>query len=106
MNSRYNLINSLKTPCVKRGESRFYVIDFHHIDPRNKLFTVSDGNKVHKSKEDVLSEIQKCACLCKNCHREFHYFYGFKSEHPVEDFEKYLKEGAENGQVVPGVCSD
>jgi hypothetical protein len=93
MSTHFNFINSLKTPCVKCGEDRFYVIDFHHIDPSKKLFTISDGQKAHKSKEDVLEEVKKCVCLCKNCHKEFHYFYGVKSEHPVEDLEKYLKEG-------------
>ena len=29
----------------------------------------------------------------KNCHKEFHYFYGVKSEHPKEDLDKYVKEG-------------
>ena len=93
MNTHFNFINSLKTPCVKCGESRFYVIDFHHIDPSTKLFTISDGSKTHKSNEDVMNEVKKCVCLCRNCHKEFHYFYGVKSEHPKEDLEKYLREG-------------
>lgn len=106
MNARFNFINSLKQPCVKCGDSRFYVIEFHHIDPTTKLFTISDGQKSHKSKEDVVNEVKKCVCLCRNCHKEFHYFYGVKSEHPVEDLNRYLKEGVENEQAVPGVCSD
>lgn len=106
MHTHFNFINSLKQPCVKCSDSRFYVIEFHHIDPTTKLFTISDGQKSHKSKEDVENEVKKCVCLCRNCHKEFHYFYGVKSEHPVEDLEKYLREGVENGQIVPGVCSD
>jgi hypothetical protein len=89
----YNHLNSLKTPCVKCGEDRFYVIDFHHIDPKTKLFTLGDGQKAHKSKEDVVNEVKKCVCLCKNCHKEFHYFYGNKLKNPIEDLENYLKEG-------------
>ena len=76
--------------CAKCGETRFYVIDFHHKDPSNKLFTISDGRKTHKSNVDVLTEVKKCVCLCRNCHKEFHYFYGVKSEHPIEDLEEYF----------------
>ena len=93
MHTYFSFLNSLKTPCVKCGETRFYVIDFHHIDPKMKSFSLGDGSKTHKSKEDILSEVSKCVCLCKNCHKEFHYFYGIKSEHANEDLEKYLKEG-------------
>lgn len=100
MHAHFNFINSLKTPCVKCGDDRFYVIDFHHIDPAKKIFTLSDGRKTHKSKDDVLKESEKCVCLCKNCHKEFHYFYGVKSEHPVEDLEKYLKEGVRDEHIV------
>lgn len=93
MHTHFNFINSLKTKCVKCGDDRFYVLEFHHIDPSTKLFTLGDGRRQHKSKDDVLKEIAKCVCLCKNCHKEFHYFYGVKSEHPIEDLDKYLKEG-------------
>lgn len=96
MSAHFNFINSLKTPCVKCGEDRFYVIDFHHIDPSKKLFTLSDGQKAHKSKVDVLREVDKCVCLCKNCHKEFHYFYGVSLAHPIEDLRKYLEEGVTN----------
>ena len=106
MNTHFNFINSLKTSCAKCGESRFYVIDFHHINPADKLFTISDGSKTHTSTEDVVNEIKKCVCLCKNCHKEFHYFYGVKSEHPNEDLEHYLKEGVEDGTTLPRVRAD
>lgn len=100
MSKHFNFINSFKTPCVKCGESRFYVIDFHHVDPNQKLFSISDGQKAHKSKEEVINEIKKCVCLCKNCHKEFHYFYGVKSEHLKEDLDKYLKEGVNGEHAV------
>lgn len=96
MSAHFNFVNSLKTKCAKCGDSRFYVLDFHHIDPSTKSFALGDGQKQHKSKQDVLDEVAKCVCLCRNCHKEFHYFYGVKSEHPVEDLEKYLKEGVKD----------
>jgi protein-arginine kinase activator protein McsA len=59
--------------CEKCGESRSYVLDFHHIDPTKKLFTIGKRKRVYK-KEIILKEIEKCISLCSNCHREFHHF--------------------------------
>lgn len=87
---RHEFLDSLKTPCAKCGEKRVYLLQFHHIDPTKKLFDVGDGTKQHKSQEDVIEESKKCVCLCSNCHKEFHYFYGVKSKDPVGDLQKYL----------------
>lgn len=67
--------NSLKTPCIKCGEIRKYVIDFHHIDPSIKSFNINLCIK-ERSWSTFKEEIQKCVCLCRNCHQEFHYLYG------------------------------
>lgn len=79
---------ALKTPCVKCGESRPWVIQFHHKDYREKKFDISKC--AGRSEESVLDEIDKCVCLCSNCHDEFHYFYGDKSNTPLEDLSNYL----------------
>ena len=64
-------IDSRKTPCVKCGESRLMCLSFHHKQPSEKEFTIG---KVRKSSLKVIEqEINKCICLCFNCHREFHY---------------------------------
>ena len=79
--------NALKTPCVKCGEDRLYLIQFHHIDPTTKLFNISEGGSRNRNIED---ESKKCVCLCSNCHDEFHYFYGKKPKNPKESLEEYL----------------
>jgi hypothetical protein len=43
--------------------------DFHHKDPKQKLFTLSKSNK---SFEQQRLEADKCMLLCKNCHAEIH----------------------------------
>ena len=78
-----------KTPCVKCGDSRPYVIDFHHIDPSTKSFNVSTMGSRHTTVE-ISEEVKKCVCLCRNCHQEYHYFFGNKPEKPVESLEEYL----------------
>ena len=68
-------IQNLKkeTVCQKCGESRWYLLDYHHIDPTTKKNTVARLT-IHSSLENALEEIDKCIPLCSNCHREFHYF--------------------------------
>ena len=60
--------------CAKCGENRGYVLDFHHIDPSIKEKSVSRMISNNYKTDKVYDEIEKCICLCSNCHREFHYF--------------------------------
>jgi hypothetical protein len=55
--------------CQWFGPMDYAVIDFHHKDPTTKSFAVS--NKDHTFEETV-REIEKCICLCSNCHRLHH----------------------------------
>lgn len=80
-----------KSPCIKCGESRLYLIHFHHIDPATKEFCI--GAEIVVRKEDVIEkEIKKCVCLCSNCHDEFHYLYGLKPKDPIGSLEEYLTD--------------
>jgi hypothetical protein len=46
-------------------------LEFHHIDPNAKEFGIS--SKAHSTAWDKLcKELDKCALLCANCHREVH----------------------------------
>ena len=42
-------------------------LDFHHINPNNKLFHLSNGGSFPLDK--VCNEMRKCTILCANCHR-------------------------------------
>lgn len=58
--------------CLKCGETRQYLLDFHHMDKNTKdagLANLISDSKVEK----FFEEIQKCILLCSNCHREFHW---------------------------------
>ena len=57
--------------CSKCKDDRWYVLDFHHIDPSNKLGEISI--LVNFSMKKVYDELKKCVPLCKNCHAEFHH---------------------------------
>ena len=81
-------IHKLKNSCVKCGESRPYAIDFHHIDPKTKEFEPSQ--LINASNQKLSDELKKCICLCRNCHAEFHYWYGNKPKEPVKALNEYL----------------
>lgn len=86
-----DMLYSLRTSCVKCGENRKYVIDFHHIDPSKKKFNISQGVSSSTPQEKIEAEVAKCVCLCRNCHQEFHHFYGMHPRKPVEALEEYLQ---------------
>lgn len=66
---RSKILEELKSGgCIKCGDKRHYVIDFHHLDPHQKDVAMSDG-----SIKQIMKEKDKCVLLCSNCHREFHY---------------------------------
>lgn len=80
------LLNA-KTACLKCGEDRPYVIQFHHIVPATKSIKHSVRNY---SLEKIEQELDKCVCLCANCHIEFHHLYGSNPDKPREALEEYL----------------
>ena len=71
--------------CEKCGETRFYLLDFHHKNPDQKEFSIS--KKATIKLENLMPEIKKCIILCSNCHREFHYL----NEHFGLKLDDYLK---------------
>ena len=44
-------------------------LEFHHLDPNEKDFTISNGNF---KLIEALEESKKCILICSNCHRELH----------------------------------
>lgn len=69
------IVQELKSQskCAKCGESRGYVLDYHHIDPSIKSNDIARMTSSKYQLDEVFKEIEKCVCLCSNCHREFHY---------------------------------
>ena len=44
-------------------------LDFHHLDPNKKDFTISNGNF---KLVEAIEESKKCILICSNCHKELH----------------------------------
>jgi transposase len=58
--------------CIKCGYDKCYAsLDFHHRDQAEKDFEIS---RVEWYKwEKMKHELDKCDCLCRNCHAELHF---------------------------------
>ena len=46
-------------------------LDFHHLDPKIKDFSIS-AMFGKKSLEELVKEVDKCILVCRNCHMELH----------------------------------
>lgn len=53
--------------CCKCANNDFRVLEFHHL--KDKDFNIGDGVGWGYSIELIKLEIEKCECLCANCHR-------------------------------------
>lgn len=58
--------------CIVCKTNDFRVLDFHHRDSSTKMYRIA--HMIYRaSQAKILAEIQKCDCLCSNCHRILHY---------------------------------
>ncbi|MBX7173794.1 MAG: hypothetical protein K1X72_22685 [Pyrinomonadaceae bacterium] len=58
--------------CEKCGENHPACLEFHHIDPKEKKFSLGRA-KSHLTIKSLKAEIAKCKLLCANCHRKEHW---------------------------------
>jgi hypothetical protein len=56
-------------PCVDCGESDPIVLEFDHIDPKNKQHDISDLTRCGYSLDRLKREIERCEVRCIHCHR-------------------------------------
>ncbi len=67
----YDLKKDLK--CIHCGINHPAVLEFHHMDPKQKDFMVNFSSMIGRTREEIMNEIKKCLVLCSNCHRIEHY---------------------------------
>ena len=58
--------------CIKCGEDRYWVLDFHHRDPNEKDGYINNLF-LNNSKSRLEEELKKCDVLCANCYRDVHH---------------------------------
>ncbi len=69
-NRRFLYAYLLDHPCERCHEGRPASLDFHHVDPSNKVHNVSLMVQRGYTLENINQEIAKCQVLCANCHRQ------------------------------------
>lgn len=95
---RMQLKNEFRTrlgnKCLLCGYNKCQdALDFHHLDPSTKKFTLSSNYSV-VSRKELEEEFKKCILICSNCHRELH------SNQRQEVIEK-LKQITTNKTMAP-----
>lgn len=68
---RYHWLNAYKVAkgCESCGYNKHAVsLDFDHVDPSTKKFTVAHRIDLSTVKT-LMAEVRKCQVLCANCHR-------------------------------------
>ena len=72
-NFKIKLVKLRGSKCELCGyDKSLSALDFHHVDPSQKEFTISRGYYHSEAKEKILKEAKKCVLLCSNCHHEVH----------------------------------
>ena len=56
--------------CICNYNKTNNALEFHHIDPTKKDFSLCQKNNISFTK--AKEEIKKCILVCANCHREIH----------------------------------
>lgn len=72
--ARREVLRALKAErgCELCGEDDPCCLDFHHLDPDEKIGSVANLISEGATLAFVLEEVEKCVVLCSNCHRKEH----------------------------------
>ena len=55
--------------CAKCGFSDIRALDWHHLDPDEKVNSISEMIRDRVSMDKLQAELDKCELICANCHR-------------------------------------
>lgn len=69
--ARFYDLFKVKAHCTTCAEKDPCCLELHHIDPKEKDFTIADAVRGHAWPR-IVEEMEKCAVLCRNCHTKVH----------------------------------
>jgi hypothetical protein len=95
-----------KLKCSKCPENHISCLEFHHLDPNEKEYTIS--NLRTKSLKKAMKEMKKCIILCSNCHKKEHW-----NDNKIDEmkqnivlFEEKKKISKEQNNICRGCGKD
>lgn len=62
-----------KNKCSKCEITDYRVLEFHHLDSKNKEFNIENVFNKRCGLDRIKKEIKKCIIVCGNCHKIIHY---------------------------------
>jgi hypothetical protein len=105
---KYKIIIQLGGKCVRCGYNdltHLSVFDFHHRDPKQKLFGMNNLINSGRSYNELLTEVAKCDLLCRNCHAIVHDEMKHLNLNIGEEYLKYINSKhikiLENKEGIP-----
>jgi hypothetical protein len=103
------ILNKLGNKCSMCEETRPWVLSFHHTDPSQKEH---DIGPLKTGRLSLLEkEVEKCICVCENCHRKIHNKnkdetrYS-KSKKIYLEYKNIYKCEKCNNESLPNYCLD
>lgn len=84
-------VNRIKSDsgCSRCPENFAGCLEFHHLEPDEKIDTIPNLIKFGYDWEVIETEISKCEILCANCHRKLHVFEREETEDTRKETESY-----------------
>lgn len=78
-------------------------LTFHHLNPKEKRYTISQLLSKIRPWEEIAEELEKCVLVCTNCHAEIHagvtkvpkYAKRFKLKHGRKHYVNDKKYGSD-----------
>lgn len=67
------LIDTYKQKCILCGETDLRCLEMHHKIQDDKKYLMRDLIRAVVKNDKAIEEINKCECLCSNCHRKHHH---------------------------------
>ena len=68
-----NLRSVFHSKCCLCGFNEVQeALEFHHVNPEEKEFSIGGSNNQTKALKPQLEEIKKCILVCSNCHKGIH----------------------------------
>lgn len=79
-------------------------LEFHHINPANKSFSFGSIMSRPRARTQIADELEKCVCLCSNCHKEIHAGTSQYDLKTLPAFNRQLFESMHTSTNVTNKC--